>query len=122
MYGSKFKRGVDGKGHEVSVLPAKSNSFGVEAAAGTIHSLQAQFPSLLPDFVEEYTLPLESTFQFLRIQPELPSLEIFAPIYKRHQEKIVHSQENISKGWKACSQRKTFVHSSLGANMNKAVS
>lgn len=113
---------MDGKGHEVSVLPAKSNSFGVEAVAGTIHQLWAQFPSLLPDSVEEYILLLESTFQFSHIKPELPSLEIFATIYKRHQEKIVHCQENISEGWRACSQQKTFDHSFLGANTSKVTS
>jgi len=36
MFESEFKNGVDGKGHEVLVLPAKPNSFGVEVAPGTV--------------------------------------------------------------------------------------
>lgn len=36
--------------------------------------------SIPPDFVEEYTLPQESTFCFSHIQPELLSFVIFATI------------------------------------------
>lgn len=117
MSESKFKKVVDGKGHEVLILPTKSKSFGVEDAAGTKHQLGAVSQSPCHQILWKSThFPKKAPFVSLAYNQNFFHLKFLLLLIKdttKQKKKLFMIDRTFPKGEGLVTSRKLLIISYL---------